>query len=219
MKSWFARTSGGLIALALLAAGTGFARADVIMVHLTNNVFTPSEVTIATGDTVCWIWDEGVHTSTSVDGLWDSGIIGPGSMFEYTFDQAGDYAYFCSLHLECCNMEGIIHVVDAVELSGTLTGGDADPDATGQAAFEMRPDRTTLSVAVAGVTSTATVDVFVNGNFIGTIALDGNGNGELDLSTLNGDNVPNLQDGDEIEVYDAADDATLVVIGNVSSGG
>ncbi len=219
MNSWFARTSGGLIALALLAGGTGLARADVIMVHVTSNVFTPSEVTIATGDTVCWIWDQGVHTSTSVDGLWDSGIIGPGSMFEYTFDQAGDYDYFCSLHLECCNMAGIIHVVDAVELSGTLAGGDADPDATGQVAFEMRPDRTTLSVAVAGVTSTDTVDVFVNGNFLGTIALDGDGNGELDLSTLNGDDVPNLQDGDEIEVYDAADDATLIVIGNVSSGG
>jgi hypothetical protein len=63
------------------------------------------------------------------------------------------------------------------------------------------------------------VDVFVNGNFVGTITLDSNGNGELDLNTANGDMVPNLHNGDEIEVYDAADDVTLILLGNVSVGG
>jgi plastocyanin len=219
MNSWLTRISGGLLALALVAGGTGIVRADVIVVSVQSNVFVPSDVTIATGDTIHWTWDQGVHTSTSVDGLWDSGIIGPGSTFDYTFDQAGDYNYYCTLHLECCNMVGTVHVMDPVQLSGTLFPPDPASAATGQAADEMRPYRTTLSVGVANVTTTTSVDVFVNGSFIGNIVLDGSGNGELDLNTNNGDMVPTLQDGDEIEVYDAADDTTLIVIGNVSAGG
>lgn len=219
MKSWFAPIAAGLAALALLAGGTGIARADVVVIDLEVNFFSPSDMTITTGDTVCWFWDHGVHTSTSADGLWDSGILSPGSMFEYTFNQAGDYPYFCSLHLDCCNMVGVIHVVDPVDLTGSLVATDADPNATGEVSYEKRPDRATLGVAVAGVTSTGMVDVFVNGSLIGTVVLDGSGSGELDLNTLNGDNVPDLQDGDEIEVYDAVDDTTLILIGNVSVGG
>ena len=43
------------------------------------------------------------------------------------------------------------------------------------------------------------VDVFANGDFIGTIALDDSGSGALNLDTDNGDDVPTLQDGDDIE--------------------
>lgn len=219
MNRTFERIAGGLAALAFLVGATGLARADVVVVSAQTNFFAPDEITVATGDTVLWSFDQGVHTTTSVDGLWDSGILGQGSTFSYTFDQAGDYGYVCTLHLDCCNMEGVIHVVDPVTLSGPLASQDADdPDAVGQATYVMRPDHSTLSVAVGGVVSTATLDVFVNGNFVGTITLDGDGNGELDLDSANGDNVPALQDGDEIEVYDAADDATLILLGNVSAG-
>src|SRR5713226_542149 len=89
----------GVAALAFLVGRGSLAEADTIVVHLKNNFFSPAEVSVATGDTVCWMWDEGVHTTTSVDGLWDSGIQSAGSMFEYTFGNAGDYAYICSLHI------------------------------------------------------------------------------------------------------------------------
>ncbi len=219
MNRTFARIAGGLAALALLAGAAGSARADVVVVSTRSNFFSPDEITITTGDTVCWSFDQGTHTTTSADGLWDSGILPQGSMFMYTFTEAGDYGYVCTLHIDCCNMEGLIHVVDPVILSGPLASQDTDdPDAVGQASFVMRPDRSTLSVAVSGVISTTSLDVFVNGNLIGSITLDCNGNGELDLNTDNGDDVPNLQDGDEIEIYDAADDVTLILLGNVSAG-
>jgi plastocyanin len=220
MSGRFVRIAGGLAALALLVGAAGAARADVIVVSTRSNFFSPSDITITTGDTISWSFDQGTHTTTSADGLWDSGILSQGASFQHTFTQAGNYAYICRLHIACCNMSGVIHVVDPVDLSGSLASQDADdPNATGRAAFEMRANRSTLSVAVTNVVSTTSVDVFVNGNFVGTITLDSNGNGELDLNTANGDMVPNLHDGDEIEVYDAADDVTLILLGNVSVGG
>lgn len=219
MKGCVTRFCLGLVVLAFLAGGGRTAKADTIVIDVESNFFSPFEVFIATGDTICWFFDTGIHTTTSSDGLWDSGILGPGSMFDYTFNTAGNYGYICTLHFDCCDMEGIIHVVDPVILNGLLSPSGPDPDAIGTASYEMVPYRTTLSVAVQGVTSTNAVDVFVNGNFLGTIGLDPNGNGELDLNTDNGDMIPALQNGDEIEVYDAVDDVTLILIGNVSSGG
>jgi hypothetical protein len=89
-------------------------------------------------------------------------------------------------------------------LSGTLFPVDPTRPDTGQVVYDMTPDRATLSVALNVFRATA-VDVFLNGDFIGTIALDVSGefgSGELDLDTDNGDDVPTLQEGDGIEVFD-----------------
>ena len=105
---------------------------------------------------------------------------------------------------------------DGVHLRGTLFPFDPTRPDTGQVVYDMQPDRATLSVAVK-VIHASTVDVFVNGDFIGTIALDPTSNkGELDLDTDNGDDVPTLQNGDEIEVFDGA---SPVLYGNVHSAG
>jgi hypothetical protein len=103
-----------------------------------------------------------------------------------------------------------------VHLEGTLSPFDPTRPDTGRVVYDMQPDRATLSVAVNVIRATA-VDVFVNGDFIGTIALDpASGSGELDLDTDNGDVVPTLQDGDEIEVFDGE---LPVLSGNVRSAG
>jgi plastocyanin len=224
MRSWFTRCGVVVAALALLIGQAGLVRADVIIVDVESNFFAPSDVTVSVGDTVCWMVDSGFHTTTSgsngiPDGLWDSGFISAGSMFEYTFNDLGDFPYFCSLHFDCCDMEGIVHVVQPVELTATLTAGDPDPDATGAASFEMRPTRASFSVAVTGVTSTNALDVFINGNPVGSITLDCGGSGALLLDTQQGDTVPPLQGGVEVEVFDAADDTTLILIGTLSSAG
>src|SRR5262249_7262063 len=105
---------------------------------------------------------------------------------------------------------------DSVILFGALVPPDL-VGGIGQVNYEMLTDRTTLSVGVTHVKSAAALDVFVNGDFIGTILLDRVGNGELDLDTDNGDIVPTLPVGDEIEVFDAADDTTLLLIGRLRS--
>jgi plastocyanin len=218
MRCKLARFLASAAALVCLIGHAGTAQADTKEVHLRSNFFTPSEVTIATGDTIRWIWDMGSHTTTSVDGLWDSGVKGAGSTFEYTFNDPGDFGYVCTLHLNCCNMAAIIHVVKPVSLAATLDPTNIDPNASGEADYQKGRDGADFTVTVADISSTDVVDVFINGNFVGTIFLNAGG-GQLILDTQNGDFVPDLQEGDEVEVVDANDDSTLILVGTLVSTG
>ena len=61
--------------------------------------FDGETVEIPVGTTVTWTNDGGViHTTTSTDGLWDSGIMSSGEVFSHTFDEAGSFEYICTLH-------------------------------------------------------------------------------------------------------------------------
>ncbi len=71
----------------------------------TNECFIPSPVNIAIGDTVTWVNDDtAAHTATSgsaadgPDGNWDSSLVISGSSFSNTFDEAGEFPYFCMVH-------------------------------------------------------------------------------------------------------------------------
>lgn len=64
-----------------------------------------AEEGIATGSTVIWINDdESYHTVTSGDALtgpdriFDSGILSPKVSWSYTFNNPGEYNYFCTVH-------------------------------------------------------------------------------------------------------------------------
>ncbi|QUC65027.1 hypothetical protein NsoK4_01770 [Nitrosopumilus sp. K4] len=71
----------------------------------TNECYLPSSLKVFVGDTVQWDnIDTAAHTVTSgivvegPDGLFDSGLFMSGNMFEFTFDEAGTYPYFCMVH-------------------------------------------------------------------------------------------------------------------------
>ena len=78
------------------------------VVSMVNIAFAPESLTIKVGDTVRWSNDETAainHTVTSGvgsvkddDALLDSGFIARGDFFEFTFDQAGLFTYFCEIH-------------------------------------------------------------------------------------------------------------------------
>ena len=51
--------------------------------------------------------DTAAHTWTSVDGVFDSGNLGNGDTFTFTFDTPGEYEFFCSIHPD---MKGSITV-------------------------------------------------------------------------------------------------------------
>lgn len=63
---------------------------------------------VALGDTVQVSNEDSVgHTLTAVDGEFDSGSIAAGETFDLTFDEAGEFDYFCTVHPE---MAGTITV-------------------------------------------------------------------------------------------------------------
>ena len=78
--------------------------------------FNPSSVTIAPGDTIRWVWQGALHTSTSNTNtgpeVWDSGFLAEGT-FSHTFNTVGDWPYYCSLHSfpGGSAMNGVVHVV------------------------------------------------------------------------------------------------------------
>lgn len=119
-------TAFGIAAACSSDSGTTEPRGDCIPPTTTNFVdsaqgrvvmkdlrFTQENITIRKGMSVKWVYCEGAnadpHTSTSDDGLWDSGPIGNGSSFSRTFATAGVFDYHCIPHPE---MQATVTVVD-----------------------------------------------------------------------------------------------------------
>jgi plastocyanin len=57
-------------------------------------------LTVRVGTAVTWTNNDGnvAHTTTSDDGVWDSGLLSGGGTFNVTFDQPGVYPYYCQPH-------------------------------------------------------------------------------------------------------------------------
>jgi len=80
----------------------------------TNECYLPYNLEIRVSDTVIWNNDDSAaHTVTSISpddgssGIFDSGLFMAGDSFEFTFNEAGAYDYFCMVHPW---MTGIINV-------------------------------------------------------------------------------------------------------------
>lgn len=55
--------------------------------------------TVSVDDTITVTNEDAAgHTWTAVDGEFDSGTLAEGETFEFTFDEAGEFEYFCSIH-------------------------------------------------------------------------------------------------------------------------
>jgi len=86
-----------------------FAHGKIWNVNMTSSdTFSPSTLTIVTGDTVVWHnTDTDDHTSTSGgpgctnDGIWNSGPVAAGGTFTRIFSSAGTFPFHCNFH---CSM-------------------------------------------------------------------------------------------------------------------
>jgi len=66
---------------------------------LGNRAFAPDQLEISVGGTVTWTNTDAVsHTTTSDQGNWDSGTVGPGGQFSSTYATAGTFPYHCAIH-------------------------------------------------------------------------------------------------------------------------
>ena len=69
-----------------------------------NQCFVPYAIKVSAGTTVTWTNDDtAAHTVTSgvdgsSDGMFDSSLLPAGKSFAYTFQNVGEYQYFCQVH-------------------------------------------------------------------------------------------------------------------------
>ncbi|MBD3219136.1 MAG: hypothetical protein GF310_12750, partial [candidate division Zixibacteria bacterium] len=84
--------------------------AQIVDVSIPGFNFDPADLAVETGATVRWTNNHTVnHTSTSLDGIWDSGTLAPGESYSYTFNNPGYYEYDCTFHP---SMTGVIRVLE-----------------------------------------------------------------------------------------------------------
>ena len=72
--------------------------------EIDDRCYVPSLILTKKGDSVTWVnEDSAFHSVTSgfyesPTELFDSGHLDPFESFTFTFDEVGDYDYFCTLH-------------------------------------------------------------------------------------------------------------------------
>jgi plastocyanin len=96
--------AGVLVAVPVPTAGATVGRVptvdQVVTVHIRDNVFAPTNLDVAPGTTVRWVNDgRNVHNVTPDSGYaYGSGNLKPGKAYVHTFEDAGTFAYYCTLH-------------------------------------------------------------------------------------------------------------------------
>jgi plastocyanin len=61
--------------------------------------YSPELIEVSVGTAVTWTNNDVIiHTVTDLGGKFDSGFIQPDETWKYTFDSAGTYYYYCSIH-------------------------------------------------------------------------------------------------------------------------
>jgi len=73
---------------------------------LGDKAYVPNPAEVKVGESVTWTNDDSqIHTATSgavgaedSGSVFDSGILSPKATFDFTFDTAGEYDYYCTLH-------------------------------------------------------------------------------------------------------------------------
>ncbi len=111
-------------------------------VDIRDHAFNPAQLNVAPGTTVTFVNnDTEPHTATADNGLFDTGVLEPGSSFEVLLDGSGTVPYHCELHPD---MQGSIVVGEAGQAGepggaeGTTTENPtSDPTQTASATQDL----------------------------------------------------------------------------------
>lgn len=87
-----------------------------IEIEIGNFYFSPAVIQIDVGQIARWINTTATtHTSTSLEGVWDSGDLGQNDSFDYTFSLEGEYDYDCTYHPVSMTGTVIVGTPDSVD--------------------------------------------------------------------------------------------------------
>ena len=80
-------------------APTAQQKPEATEVKIDNFSFGPAELKVPVGTTVKWTnRDDIPHTVVSTEKVFKSKVLDTDETFSFTFNQAGTYPYFCSIH-------------------------------------------------------------------------------------------------------------------------
>ena len=116
-----------MVVLAASLLSVSPAMATTYTVDIQNFAFVPHGRHILVGDIITWTnLDAVLHTSTSDNGVWNSGNLSQGQSFSHTFTSAGNFPYHCAVH---------ISMKDTIFVSSQTGIGDEPSNAPAQ--FEL----------------------------------------------------------------------------------
>ena len=108
MKKMFSRCLAGVVACAVLTLAGGVLKGMPIkeaaagggsQVVVDNFSFGPAVVTVPVGTTVTWTnHDDIPHNVVSPERKFKSPVLDTDEAFSHTFEVAGTYKYYCSIH-------------------------------------------------------------------------------------------------------------------------
>ena len=88
-----------MVVLAASLLSVSPAMATTYTVDIQNFAFVPHGRHILVGDIITWTNLDGVlHTSTSDNGVWNSGNLSQGQSYSHTFTSTGNFPYHCAVH-------------------------------------------------------------------------------------------------------------------------
>ena len=91
-------TGLGAVAL-LLSVNSAHATGQTVTSTIDNFTFQPAQTIVTPGTTVTWINNDDIpHTIVETQKSFRSKPLDTENSFSFTFMNAGDYDYFCSLH-------------------------------------------------------------------------------------------------------------------------
>jgi plastocyanin len=93
-----ARKRAILLVLGLLGICNFGSAGATVEVKMQDYYYQPQFVSINIGDTILWKNYEGEHTASSDTGLFDSDVTEFYDEYPFTFTEAGNYPFHCSLH-------------------------------------------------------------------------------------------------------------------------
>ncbi|WGS18389.1 MULTISPECIES: cupredoxin family copper-binding protein [unclassified Bradyrhizobium] len=92
------RRDFGIAVVATMLLPVSAARADDVAVHIDNFVFQPAQLDVKVGTTVTWTNRDDIPHTVVCAGKFRSKPMDTDGTFSFTFTEAGEYKYFCSLH-------------------------------------------------------------------------------------------------------------------------
>jgi plastocyanin len=154
-----------VVGLVLGLGGAAGAEGDGVTVGISNQAYSPVVATIQSGGTVTWVNNDEETHSVFIEAYGSDHLVAPGATYSYTFGDAGEFTYHCSLH----NHAGKIVVNEVVATTqpprpkpvtttvATAVSTTLPAASSTTLVAATVPTTTSLPVTTAGSTTTATV--------------------------------------------------------------